>query len=110
MQTLWITCHHSEWRIGGGSRICRRGYYDAKEELSQIKISVNAIDGLAEPKTLKLMGFVAEQPVVVLIDCGATHDFISSNLVEAPHMEISNTTEYGALIENEKILPGHEIC
>lgn len=38
--------------------------------------------GINIPKTRKLMGMLNEAPMVVMVDSGATHCFISTNLVE----------------------------
>ena len=47
--------------------------------------------GLTNPKTLWAQGSVGEQPVVVLIDLGATHNFISKKLVDVLKIPILAT-------------------
>lgn len=83
---------------------------DPDEELAQIELSVNAVKGLAEPRTLKLMGPVSKHPVIVLIDCGPTHNGISSKLVRALQVEFLETKNYGVMIGNGQKLPGGGIC
>lgn len=53
--------------------------------------------GLAEPKTLRLRGEILGTPIVVLIDCGATHNFLSADFVEKLKLPITKTSEYGVI-------------
>ena len=50
--------------------------------ISKVKFSLNSVVGLANLKTLWTRGNIGEQPVVVLIDPRATHNFLSQKLVE----------------------------
>lgn len=47
-----------------------------------VELSLNSVVGLTAPGTFKIKGKVEEWEVVVMIDCGATHNFISLRLVE----------------------------
>ena len=47
-----------------------------------IKLSMNSVVGLTTPQTMKLRGLIERQPVVVLVDGEATHNFIASELVQ----------------------------
>lgn len=44
---------------------------------------------------MKLLGSVFEREVVVLIDSGATHNFITSDLVSQLQLPVSQTEHYG---------------
>lgn len=46
-----------------------------------IEVSLSLITGISSPKTMKWKGQVWNQPVVTLIDPGATHNFISSTFM-----------------------------
>lgn len=52
------------------------------EVMLQPEVSLNSVIGLSNPKTMKLRGRVKDREVVVMIDPGATHNFISLLLVE----------------------------
>lgn len=41
------------------------------------EVSLNSVIGLSNPKTMKLRGLIGDQEVVVMIDPGTTHNFIS---------------------------------
>ena len=59
------------------------------------EISLNSVVGLTNPKTLQARGCVGEQSVVVLIDPGATHNFISIKLTEKMKIPAMTTVGYG---------------
>jgi len=43
------------------------------------EISLNAITGTPTPKTMRIVGWVKGQQVIVLIDSGSTHNFLDEN-------------------------------
>lgn len=51
-------------------------------EIRKLEISLNSVVGITCPKTMKLVGEIAGQKVVVMIDQGATHNFMSVETVQ----------------------------
>ncbi|KAJ1375248.1 Aspartic peptidase domain superfamily [Sesbania bispinosa] len=51
-------------------------------------------EGLTSSKSWKVMGTVNDQQVVALIDCGASHNFISHELVERLKLSVKETSPY----------------
>ena len=47
-----------------------------------VEVSLNSVAGLTSPQTMKLKGCIGQQEVVILIDPGATHNFISTELAQ----------------------------
>jgi len=47
-----------------------------------IELSMNSVAGLTAPQTMKIKEEIEQQPIVVLIDGGATHNFIYVELVQ----------------------------
>jgi hypothetical protein len=45
------------------------------------EISLNAISGSLNAKTMQVVGIIKDQRVVILIDSGSTHNFIDSSVV-----------------------------
>ena len=80
-----------------------------KQELV-IKLSINSVVRLTNPGTMKIKGMIRERSVVVLIDCGATHNFISENLVTQLLLSLEETSHYGVISGSESAVKGKGIC
>lgn len=83
---------------------------DEEEALQGVELSLNSVVGLAEPKTLRLRGEILGVLVVVLIDCGATHNFVSTDLVKKLRLPVTDTTDYGVIIGSGEKVKGSGIC
>ena len=46
------------------------------------EVSLNSVVGLINPQTMKIKGVIGDYEVVVLIDPGATHNFVSLDVVQ----------------------------
>ncbi|KAK4280771.1 hypothetical protein QN277_012349 [Acacia crassicarpa] len=55
---------------------------DRDREMASMEISISTAVGLTGSQTLKLGGHLYGEKVSVLIDCGATHNFIATRLIE----------------------------
>ncbi|XP_068662850.1 uncharacterized protein [Aristolochia californica] len=75
-----------------------------------VEVSLNSVVGLTLPKTIKIAGSIGEQLVVVLIDGGATHNFISTTVVKKLHLLLSPTIKYGIQLGTGAALPREGIC
>ena len=62
------------------------------------ELSINSMVGLSALKTMKLKEKIAHQEVVTMIDCGATHNFISTKLIQKLGISLQATTSYGVLM------------
>lgn len=71
---------------------------------------MNSVVGLTAPQTMKLKGEIEQQPVVVLIDGGATHNFISVELVQLLGLSREETTGYGVIMGTGMAVQGAGIC
>lgn len=76
----------------------------------KVELSLNSVVGLVTPGTMKLKGRVEELQVTVLIDCGATHNFIALGLVQKLELPITMTTSYGVILGSGKSIWGKGIC
>ncbi|TYK03081.1 ty3-gypsy retrotransposon protein [Cucumis melo var. makuwa] len=75
-----------------------------------VELSLNSVVGLTAPGTFKLRGKLEDPEVVIMIDCGATHNFISSRLVEEMQITTTETTQYGVIMGSGKAVQGKGLC
>ncbi|KAJ9546382.1 hypothetical protein OSB04_018925 [Centaurea solstitialis] len=59
----------------------------------KVEVHLNSVVGISNPKTMKSVGAIGVQRVVVLIDSGATHNFISKELVKQQRVKVEDTNE-----------------
>lgn len=66
---------------------------DQKEDEDGVKteVSLNSVIGLSSPKTMKLIGYIGGESVVVMINPGATHNFISTATVKKLGIPVAST-------------------
>ncbi|TYK05776.1 ty3-gypsy retrotransposon protein [Cucumis melo var. makuwa] len=75
-----------------------------------VELSLNSVVGLTAPGTFKVKGMVEDREIMIMIDCGATHNFISLKLVEELNIPIAETTNYGLIMGSEKAVQGRGMC
>ncbi|KAA0045702.1 ty3-gypsy retrotransposon protein [Cucumis melo var. makuwa] len=75
-----------------------------------VELSLSSVVGLTAPGTSKIKGKVEDREVVVMIDCGATHNFISLRLVEEMQIATTETTQYGVIMGSGKAVQGKGMC
>ena len=54
----------------------------AEEDQAIVELSINSVVGLSNSGTMKVRGEIKGKEVVILVDCGAIHNFISEKLVK----------------------------
>lgn len=60
-----------------------QGEKDSEEHVTKLaKVSLNTVVRFSDPGTIKVRGRVEQEEVIILIDCGAKHNFISHWVVE----------------------------
>ncbi|XP_014517361.1 uncharacterized protein LOC106774844 [Vigna radiata var. radiata] len=70
------------------------------EETKPMELSAYSAEGLTPPKTMKLIGLIGEKRVVVLIDSGASHNFISRRVVEELKLSVVDTPLYTVSLDD----------
>lgn len=94
--------------INGEVEVQIRG--DENTETSAAEVSLNSMVGLTTPKTMKLVGKIGEQEVIVMVDPGATHNFISLSTVKKSGIPISNKKGFGVSLGNGVAVQGTGEC
>ena len=82
----------------------------APPEAQLVEVSLNAVVGLTSPKTMKLMGSIRGHDVVVVVDSGATHNFITADLVDKLSLPLSETEAYGVQMGSGASVKGTGVC
>jgi hypothetical protein len=72
------------------------------------EISLNAITGTPNPRTMRLLGVLKGQQVVILIDSGSTHNFVDAQLAKMLGIQVQNGRTVKVKVANgqEVLSPG----
>lgn len=73
-------------------------------------LSTRSAMGISSPKTIKLRRSVQEVQAIVLIDSGATHNFIDSRLMRELGLVAEETQSFGVITGSGKPVRGGGIC
>lgn len=89
-------------RIGDNGR----GEGTTKSQVDEVQpeISLNSVVSITSPKTFKLKGQVNGKEVIIMVDPGATHNFISTQAVEELGVNFTLSRDFGvSLGTGEKV-------
>ena len=76
----------------------------------EAELSLNYVVGISTPRTMKLRGTIANQEVVVLNDCGASHNFISAELADKLRLPSVGTHSFKVLMGTGLSVKGVGLC
>lgn len=71
---------------------------------------MNSVVGLTSRKTMKVRGTVEGQDVVILIDSGATHNFMLWELIRKLNLPITKTNGYRVQVGTGMVVKGKGKC
>ena len=75
-----------------------------------VELSLNSVVGLTTPGTMKIKGTIGSKEVIILVDSGATHNFLSLDLVQQLALPLTTTTSYGVMMGTGISVKGKDIC
>lgn len=75
-----------------------------------VEISLHATLGKTTKTTTKLKGKVGSRYVIILIDSGSTHNFISEDIVAEMSIPVQQSDPFGVPIGNGEIIGCNRIC
>lgn len=82
---------------------------EVKEETELVvELSINLVVSLSNLKTLKVKGEIKEEEGIVLIDCRASHNFISEKLVSLLQLPTKDTSHYRVILGSGTTIKGRE--
>nr|KAJ0228165.1 hypothetical protein LSAT_V11C100046520 [Lactuca sativa] len=73
-------------------------------------VCLNSVTGNLNPKTLKLKGIIKDTEVVVLIDPGATHNFLSLATIDQLQIPVNPTPGFGVSLGTGESVTGRGNC
>ena len=79
------------------------------EEMDTI-ISLNSVVGIRNPKTMKMLGSVEKEELIVMIDPGATNNFISTRVVQKLGITCEECEKFGVILVNGDEILGQGVC
>lgn len=71
---------------------------------------MQSLIGLTAEKSMRMKGKIAETEVVVLIDSGATSNFISAKLARLINLPVTDTRGFGVSVGNGQVKENVQEC
>lgn len=81
-----------------------------QQEAELLGISWHALAGVVAPRTMRVMGKIGEQLVVVLIDTGSTHSFVDQDLARRIRLPAEKRSQVNVMTANGDSVPYIECC
>lgn len=75
-----------------------------------ISVSLNSFVGIDNPKKMKLRGIISGHSVVVMINPGATHIFVSNKTMKKLGLVVEATGEFDVTLGTGKEILGQGVC
>lgn len=86
------------------------GEADAEMEFKTLKLSLQSKEGFTSNKSFKLWGSIAGRKVLILVDSGATSNFISKELVQELQLPVKSTAPYTVEIGTGELVTNKGVC
>jgi hypothetical protein len=96
-------------RCKGPQLLLLEGYCESSEEANYLKefqpeISLHALTGLSAYKTMRVLAKIGPYEIVVLIDNGSTHNFISEKVASLLQLPVIPTDSFNVCVANGRPL------
>nr|BBB05437.1 ORF163 protein [Turritis glabra] len=83
---------------------------DEDEVKELLWLSLRSMAGLTTERSMRMRGQIAGQEVIVLIDSGATSNFIAESVAHRCGLQITETRGFGVSIGNGQVVPSAGKC
>ncbi|KAL4587069.1 hypothetical protein LXL04_011719 [Taraxacum kok-saghyz] len=75
-----------------------------------LSLSPAALLGAASPRALRITGYIAGQPVSVLVDCGSTHNIVQPRVAQFLQLPTNPIPTFSVTIGNGTHIHCHDYC
>lgn len=75
-----------------------------------LELPLFSIGGFSPPQTMKLLGKIASAEVVVMIESGARHNFVSRALVDKVGMKVDELVKFGVFLGDRCKVACQGVC
>lgn len=75
-----------------------------------VTLSIHSVKGFTPERSMKMKGMIGDREVVVLIDSGATRNFISQQLVDELGLPVAKHKNFGVKVAGGHIINGKGKC
>ncbi|KAL9669834.1 hypothetical protein QQ045_007384 [Rhodiola kirilowii] len=75
-----------------------------------VEVSLNSLAGLTSLRSMKLRGKIGGRDVLVLVDSGASHNFISRSLVEEEGILTNDRGKFRVILGNKQAEESRGLC
>ncbi|KZV44379.1 hypothetical protein F511_18075 [Dorcoceras hygrometricum] len=76
----------------------------------EVELPLFSISGVTQPQTMKMRGMINNKEVIVMVDSGASHNFVSRQLVQQMGLEIDETVRFGVCLGDGTKVRCQGIC
>ncbi|KZV38810.1 hypothetical protein F511_32692 [Dorcoceras hygrometricum] len=83
---------------------------DTIKEYGTLELPLFSSSGMSQPQTLKLKGKIGGEEVVIMIDSGASHNFVSRTLIEKFGFEVDEAVRFGVCLGDGGKVQCHGVC
>ncbi|RWV78660.1 hypothetical protein GW17_00060324 [Ensete ventricosum] len=81
-----------------------------EEESQSVDYAVHTLAGYSNPQTVKVGGFLKQQPITVLIDTGITNNFLNSKVPTQLALQIEGCNKFNIKVADGRILNCDQRC
>lgn len=83
---------------------------EGEENQKLVRLSLQSMVGITAEKSMKMRGRIGEAEVIILIDSGATSNFISQRAAKEIKLHITATREFVVLVGDGKVVTSKGKC
>lgn len=78
--------------------------------MKTLQLSMFSISCLTSKNSIKLWGTLRDKQMIILVDCGASHNFISSKFVKEHKSKMNETLLYTVEVGDGRKIPCEGVC